>query len=275
MTVICVIALIAFIAYMIYFDRKIKATEEYREAIYKQKKPPKKLLSKRWWSWVLIVVLAIFAVVGTMDTSDDSDSSSNASPKSHKVAKKTNKSTSKSISNKTEKDKPAREKNTGKAVTLGAGKYKVGRDIKPGRYVIKAVQGSGNLSNSDASINVILGNSVDDDQVSSFTTNLIKGDKINIQGIESTSFTPTSNKYTYKTQLSAGFWLVGRDIKPGRYVIRALKGSGNLISSDGDDNINEILGTSSSDDQVTKVTADLIDGEVISTNLELIGLTKK
>lgn len=275
MTVICVIALIAFIAYMIIFDKKIKATEEYREAIYKQKKPPKKLISKRWWSWVLIVVLALFAIVGTMDTSDDSDSSSNASPKSHKVAKKTNKSTSKSSISKTEKDKPAEEKNTGKAVTLGAGKYKVGRDIKPGRYVIKAVQGSGNLSNSDASINVILGDSVDDDQVSSFTTNLIKGDKINIQGIESTSFTPTPNKYNYKTRLGAGFWLVGRDIKPGRYVIRALKGSGNLISSDGDDNLNEILGTSPSDDQVTKVTADLIDGEVISTNLELIGLTKK
>lgn len=270
MTVICVIALIAFIAYMIYFDRKIKATEEYREAIYKQKKPPKKLLSKRWWSWVLIVVLILLTVGSTLDRSEDSDSTSSSSPKTHKTEKKPVK--------KTKKDgieKPIEDKNTGKAVTLGAGKYKVGRDIKQGRYIIKAEQGSGNLSNSDASINIILGQESDDTQVTSFTTNLVKGDKIDIQGIESTSFTPTSDKYTFKNQLSAGFWLVGRDIKPGRYVIRAVKGSGNLMSDGGDDDLNEILGTTASDGQVTKVTADLVKGEVIATTLELISLTKK
>lgn len=49
---------------------------------------------------------------------------------------------------------PAQAK--GKLVTLGAGTYKVGEDIKPGRYVITASSGSGNVTDSN-DLNIILG----------------------------------------------------------------------------------------------------------------------
>ncbi|MDV7756853.1 hypothetical protein [Liquorilactobacillus mali] len=162
--------------------------------------------------------------------------------------------------------------------TLGAGTFTVGKkaDIKPGRYVIKSTNGSGNLSDSTGQINVILGQTIDNDsgQIDSYTTNLKKGDQVQIQGIESTSFTP-AGKRIKKTILNAGDWKVGKDIKSGRYIITALQGSGNLSTNDG--MINEILGTTSDSEtgQVSSVTAHLTKGEILSTNLEQIKLTKK
>lgn len=162
--------------------------------------------------------------------------------------------------------------------TLGAGTFEIGKhqDIKPGRYVIRATSGSGNVSNSDASINLILGQTVDNDngQVDSYTTSLKKGDSIKLEGIESTSFTP-AGKRSYKTQLSAGSWVVGKDIKPGHYVIKALQGSGNISTDDVE--INEILGTTSDSDngQVTHITAHLTKGQVLTSDLEQIQLDKK
>ena len=271
-----IIALIIFVIYIIISDKKLKNRKDYKEALTPSKNPSKELLVKRWWVWGLVLVLICGFFVPDLNNAENHDetykTSSHHSKKPSSVKKR--KRLSDYASKKVTKFMPV--KNTAKAVTLGAGKYKVGRDIKPGRYVIKAVKGSGNLSNSDFTINVILGKNVNSDQVTSFTTNLVKNDKIKIDWIESTSFTPTPDKYTYKTKLSAGIWLVGLDIKPGRYVIRPIKGRGNLISEDGsDDNLNEILGKDAKRDQVSKVTADLTAGEVILSTLELIGLSKK
>ncbi|WP_057735653.1 hypothetical protein [Liquorilactobacillus uvarum] len=163
-------------------------------------------------------------------------------------------------------------------VTLGAGTFKVGKtkDIKPGRYIIKTTNGSGNISDSTGNINIILGQTTDNDsgQIDSYTTTLKKGDNVKIEGIEATSFAP-AGKRTYQTQLNAGDWIVGKDIKPGSYVITALQGSGNIGTDDGD--VNEILGTTSDSDagQVTKVTVNLTRGQVLSTNIEQIELNKK
>ena len=271
-----IIALIIFVIYIIISDKKLKNRKDYKEALTPSKNPSKELLVKRWWVWGLVLVLICGFFVPDLNNAENHDetykTSSHHSKKPSSVKKR--KSLSDYASKKVTKFMPV--KNTAKAVTLGAGKYKVGRDIKPGRYVIKAVKGNGNLSNSDFTINVILGKNVKSDQVTSFTTNLIKNDKIKLDWIESTSFTPTPDKYTYKTKISAGIWLVGLDIKPGRYVIRPIKGRGNLISEDGsDDNLNEILGKDAKRDQVSKVTADLTAGEVILSTLELIGLSKK
>ena len=271
-----IIALIIFVIYIIISDKKLKNRKDYKEALTPSKNPSKELLVKRWWVWGLVLVLICGFFVPDLNNAENHDetykTSSHHSKKPSSVKKR--KRLSDYASKKVTKFMPV--KNTAKAVTLGAGKYKVGRDIKPGRYVIKAVKGSGNLSNSDFTINVILGNDDKGDQLTSFTTNLVKNDKIKIDWIESTSFTPTPDKYTYKTKISAGIWLVGLDIKPGRYVIRPIKGRGNLISEDGsDDNLNEILGKDTEKGQVSKVTADLTAGEVILSTLELIGLSKK
>lgn len=158
--------------------------------------------------------------------------------------------------------------------TLGSGTYKVGTDIKPGRYTITTQNGSGNITGSN-DLNIILGNTTDDDlgQVDSYTTNLKKGSKLEIDGIESTDFTPVT-KRSYQTNLKAGQWVVGKDIKPGRYTIKATSGSGNLTSNEG---INEILGTESDSDigQVTQTTQTLHRGEILTSELEGIQLIKK
>jgi hypothetical protein len=162
-----------------------------------------------------------------------------------------------------------------KNVTLGSGTYKVGKDIKPGRYVITAQSGSGNLSDSN-DMNIILGDTTDDDlgQVTSYTTNLPKGDKVKIEEIEAVNFKPVT-KRSYQTTLGAGSWVVGKDIKPGRYTIKCTEGSGNLTSDDGE--INEIIGTSSDDDtgQVTKTTQTLHRGEILTSDAQQIQLIKK
>lgn len=266
LSIFWLIVLIAFVIYIFYHDKKIKGSEEYKSAILAKKRPPKRLLYKRWWAWLLIIALLIFSL-GSNDEPDNTTNETETSTSSHGHTA--------SSSKKANDAKPVVEKNTAKAVTLGAGKYKIGRDIKPGRYVIRALKGSGNISNSDASINIILGTTADDDQITSFTTNLEKGDKLDISGIESTSFKPVT-KYSFQKSLSAGNWLVGRDIKPGRYVIKPVTGSGNLISEGSEDeDLNEILSTSPSEGEVSKVTADLVKGEAVQTNLELIKLIEK
>ena len=271
-----VIAPIIFVIYIIICDRKSKNRKDYKEAPTPSKNPSNEPLVKRWWVWGLILVLIYGFFVSTSNKAENHDETyKTTAPHSIKPSPvKKRKKLSDYASKKVSKFIPV--KNTAKAVTLGAGKYKVGRDIRPGRYVIKVVKGSGNLSNSDFTINVILGNDDDGDRLTSFTTNLVKNDKIKIDWIESTSFTPTPDKYTYKTKISAGIWLVGLDIKPGRYVIRPIKGRGNLISEDGsDDNLNEILGKDTEKGQVSKVTANLTAGEVIFSTIELISLSKK
>ncbi|WEV44282.1 hypothetical protein OZX56_03370 [Lactobacillus sp. ESL0684] len=237
---------------------------------YVQKKP----WYKRFWVWVLIVVV-VFCIIGGMSSGSDDESSNsndNSSSKTTQQSKKTTFSKPK---------KAVVEKNTAKLVTLGAGTYTVGRDIEPGRYTITAASGSGNLSSdnesNDEEINVILGTTVDNDmeQITSYTVDLTKDEKIKIESIQSTKFVPTPNKRKFQTTLGAGHWEVGKDIKPGRYEITALQGSGNLISNNGEDDINEILGTTADEDsgQITKVTADLVKGEILNTDLQEIKLT--
>jgi len=77
------------------------------------------------------------------------------------------------------------------------------------------------------------------------------------------------------TTLTAGEWEVGIDIKPGRYVITSLQGSGNISTNDGD--INEILGKNKSGQhgETTSITSELKSGQILSTNLQQIKLTEK
>ena len=231
--------------------------EDGKTYVVKEKKP----WYKKWWVWIvaIIVIIFLFAMFG----GSDSDSSSNSDNTS-------------STANSSSKKKQTVEKNTAKAVTLGAGTYKVGRDIQPGRYVIRAKSGSGNVS-GDNDLNLILGATVDNDlgQVDSYTTDLKKNAEVKLESLQSVTFTPTPAKRSFKTTLSAGDWVVGKDIKAGRYEITALQGSGNLTTDDGD--LNEILGTTSDKDlgQVTKVNVDLSNGQVLNNALESIKLTAK
>lgn len=75
------------------------------------------------------------------------------------------------------------------------------------------------------------------------------------------------NSKATKTVLGEGEWTVGEDIPHGRYIISALRGTGNIssVKKDGTRGINEIftaaLRTSL---RVHTVTTDIEDGEVIT-----------
>lgn len=160
--------------------------------------------------------------------------------------------------------------------TLNTGKFTVGTDIPAGRYVITGA-GSGNLfinnESSLAYVNEILGGG--DIGVDSVTTDIKKGDTIEVSGMNQATFTPAEN-VLYTDTLMTGNWLVGIDIAPGRYDISGNGGSGNLFIYDksGISVVNEILG--GGDFGVEKVTADLEEGNIISiSGMKEVKLTKR
>lgn len=76
LSIFWLIVLIAFVIYIVYHDVKTKASDEYKSAILAKKRPPKRLLYKRWWSWLLIIAFLIFSL-GTNDGNGGSDKRSN------------------------------------------------------------------------------------------------------------------------------------------------------------------------------------------------------
>ena len=72
-----------------------------------------------------------------------------------------------------------------------------------------------------------------------------------------------------------GVYKVGKDIKPGKYKITAVQGSGNLVSTK-KGFINEMMGTDSQDGMyVQSYNTKLRKGQVIMTTLELIKLERR
>lgn len=78
MSIMWLVAIVCYIVYMLYHDYQLKRTDEYQEAIKKKIKPKKKLLIKRWWSWVIIIMLLILSLGANDDYNDESDSSNTA-----------------------------------------------------------------------------------------------------------------------------------------------------------------------------------------------------
>jgi len=165
-----------------------------------------------------------------------------------------------------------------KQATLIPGSYKVGSELKPGRYVITSTDGSsGNISSTAKhslrgdSINEILGSDPDMAQVPSVTATLQKGDKVKVEGLTSASFTPVTKRHKKNTtSLSTGFWTVGKDIKKGKYTVTPADGqSGNFMvtpKSAFGDSTNEVLGGDTDMSQVPKVNVKLHKGDKIQVS---------
>lgn len=167
----------------------------------------------------------------------------------------------------------------GESTTLGAGTWTVGKDIKPGIYVLTTAAGSGNIT-SDYSdiddINIILSSSIEDadSEVTNYRAILSKGQEIKIEGLQNVNFqvdNPLGNAGTEK--YISGQYIIGVDIKPGRYQIDADLGSGNIMTDDGE--VNEILSTDPDENSISSTTVDLTKGQVLSTDLNRIQLTQK
>ncbi|WP_125591199.1 hypothetical protein [Companilactobacillus jidongensis] len=169
-----------------------------------------------------------------------------------------------------------------KLATLIPGSYKVGSDLKPGRYVITSTDGaSGNISSTPKrslhgdSINEILGSEIDYGQVPSVTATLSKGDKVKVEGLTSATFTPAQKRNKNNTTtLSTGFWVVGKDIKKGKYLVTPPDGqSGNFMVTPKKtfgDSTNEVLGSDTDMSQVPKINVKLHKGDKI----EISGMTQ-
>lgn len=158
-----------------------------------------------------------------------------------------------------------RDNSTAKLTTLGAGSYIVGSDIPPGRYTVTS-SNSGNLSITDPSdfsgyTNEIVGG---EHGVKSVTIDAKTNQSIKISGTDSMVFTPAVTELL--SSLSSGTWVVGIDIKPGKYTVTAPSGSGNIniTSKNLSSYVNEILTADTSDKYgVTTINVTLENGNII------------
>ena len=171
------------------------------------------------------------------------------------------------------------------AVALQPGEYTVGADINPGRYTVTPQNGSGNFysdpkKSSGSSLNEVLGTG-DPTYVPSVTANFKKGDKVKMEGIPSVQFTPvTKRNKNNTTMLGAGIWVVGKDIKKGKYQVTPGQGqSGNFTvepKSMFGSSTNEILGDDTSAGQVPKINATLRKGDTIQIQgMSQVNFSKK
>ena len=156
-------------------------------------------------------------------------------------------------------------------VELFTGEWIVGEDINPGRYVVSVESGSGNFfvydENDSPIVNEILGtNEIGGFDIETVTIDLNEGDKIEISGLNEVMFTPYETKFL-EDEITTGMWVVGADIKPGKYIATAPEGeSGNLMVFDenGLPVTNEIIGVNDSFNMgVEKVQLKLQENQVI------------
>ncbi|BDR60597.1 hypothetical protein [Lactobacillus xylocopicola] len=176
-----------------------------------------------------------------------------------------------------------------KQVTLSKGTYKVSAKgkITPGRYRIESVQGHGVVSSIRKKpagfFSELIGDAAarndSSTYISSYTTDLGKGNKLEFTGTGTYKLIKLSRKRHYRTTLTAGQWKVGRDIKPGKYTFTAITGQGNVATDSYGSKyfFTQLLGTEkkASSGRVTKFTKTLVKGEYLSTGVEKIKLTRK
>lgn len=128
MSIIWMVAIIAFLASIIFKDKQIKKTPEYKVALQNSKKPPKKLFIKRWWTWAILIFLTVAAFTAVsieIDNADKANKAQIAKSSTKKIDKKKNKqSEPKKKLNKTNKNKKD------KKVKKSDNKKQSQRDIK-------------------------------------------------------------------------------------------------------------------------------------------------
>ena len=113
MSIIWIVAIIAFLALIIVKDQQIKKTPEYKGALHNNKKPPKKLYIKRWWTWAILIFLTVAtftAVSIEIDNADKANKAQIAKSSTKKIDKKESKKAEpKKKLSKTNKNKKAKK----------------------------------------------------------------------------------------------------------------------------------------------------------------------
>jgi hypothetical protein len=160
----------------------------------------------------------------------------------------------------------------GVATDLGTGTFTVGNDIKAGTYDVTTAAGQGNfiVNSNDGTLitNEVLGSS-NGIGVNKVRVVLSDGWQIKISNLNKVHFEPvTNNSTSNKRQITlySGYWLVGLDVAPGRYIAgNNLSDSSNFIVYDswGTPKVNEII-SNSNNIGVKEVTIDLNKGDIIN-----------
>lgn len=244
----------------------------------------------------IVAIFVILIVIGSCMPSDDNDNDNDtkqteiSEQKKDEKEKEVKESNSKKESSNDKKKilaklsenstiSGAKELNKqGELVVLNSGKWTVGKNIKPGHYQITASSGQGNvMGDTKGHLNIMLAATPDENNMylSKYDTYLFEGDKIDIRGLQGVTFTPIREGLDISSgEVTAGNYVVGLDIKPGRYKIKAITGNGNLMVDDG--SVNEMFGTDTSDGiYISETTQELEEGQVLTTTLNSISLIKE
>lgn len=275
-------------------DEDIAAkADRTRLNLKKESNRGRKIIFRKWYWIVIAIVLVIVNIIITTNYKKDKEIINNVAKKaSQRVENKVttinnqinNQSTTQTSSQSTTAvsteyittqvinnqctgvtgSKIVRNNSMAKKTILGSGTFTCGVDIPPGRYVIRAKENSGNFTITDNS-NLIVNSILDptgQNGVQTLTVSIIKGEKINIDGMNAVIFTPASTNE--RDTLTAGTWIVGVDIAPGRYVATPVNGSGNFVvyNSSGIA-VNTILDSTGQNGE-ENYTLNLTNGEVIS-----------
>ena len=159
-------------------------------------------------------------------------------------------------------------------IELFSGEWVAGEDFNPGRYKITCAEGqSGNFYLYDSEsedfpfINLIL-STREGFGVPEVNVDIAEGQKLALKGIDNVKLEPVETKEV--TELTSGIWVVGADVKPGKYIATTEENtSGNLFVYDSVEiegnfpSTNEILGQGENNTGVEKVQLKLEEGQTI------------
>lgn len=231
------------------------------------------------FSTILVILVATLslAACGSNSSSSDKKESGSSAIKATSSSKKVKKENS--VLEAT-KRLAASSKSTGDIYVTG--KLKVGekQSLKPGIYDMTVTGGSGNVSGERKSvttgmfINWIAGvPSADSSDPSKIRMILMEGDELELSDISKVNFTAVSEKVTESNQIGIGNYVVGRDIKAGKYKLSTnmkmdpeysnLGWSLSIYNDDSGESRDQSLNPDSSD-----VAVDIKDGEILTTDFE-------
>lgn len=173
-----------------------------------------------------------------------------------------------------------------KTVELKNGTYEVGKDLEPGHYTISSKNNKGYIeikTVEDWSFEEEFGKDYgteDKPTIPTITTYLTDGDKVNLDKIDLVTFEPKHQTYT--NPISTGIWIVGKDVKPGKYKIHTtfshdIGGNFKIFNKDGSLDKEYILAGKEADrPEDTEGTATLKSGQILILNhMYSVSLDKK
>jgi hypothetical protein len=207
---------------------------------------PKKSIFKKWWFW-LIVAVVLFIVIGSLGKGTGSE---NATPQ-----------TQPDTGTQTPQTQEPAATSQSFAVELTNGHFTAGVDFPAGTYNIEAVNGGGNVSSSNAysgGINAVMGTADMNQGVDIYEQKysniklpdgtVLSIDKVTVKissvNASTKKLNPLVEDTANKITLSNGNFTAGTDFAEGVYNIVAVKGGGNVSSSNTlNGGINAIMGT--------------------------------